>query len=54
MDKRVIFSNDRLSGLVARVPAYKSRGPEFDFQRDQIFWAVVGLEWGSLSLVSAT
>jgi hypothetical protein len=42
---------DRLCGLVVRVPGYKSRGPGFDSQRYQIFWEVVGLERGPLSLV---
>jgi hypothetical protein len=42
---------DRLCGLVDRVPGYRSRGPGFDFRRYQIFWEVVGLEWGPLSLV---
>jgi hypothetical protein len=28
---------DRLSGLVVRVPGYRSRGPGFDFRRYQIF-----------------
>jgi hypothetical protein len=45
---------DRLCGLVARVPGYRSRGPGFDSQRYQIFWEVVGLEWGPLSLVRIT
>jgi hypothetical protein len=42
---------DRLYGLVVRVPGYKSRGPEFDSRRYQIFWEVVGLGWGPLSLI---
>jgi hypothetical protein len=42
---------DRLCGLVVRVPGYRPRGPGFDFRHYQIFWEVVGLEWGSLSLV---
>jgi hypothetical protein len=41
---------DRLCGLVVRVPGYRSRGPEFDSQRYQIFLEVVGLERGPLSL----
>jgi hypothetical protein len=41
----------RLCGLV-RVPAYRSRGPGFDSRPYQIFWEVVGLERGPLSLVS--
>jgi hypothetical protein len=43
---------DRLCGLVVRVPGYRSRGPGFDFRRYQIFWEVVGLERGPLSIVS--
>jgi hypothetical protein len=43
--------NDRLCGLVVRVPGYRSRGPGFDSRRYQIFWEVVGLERGPLSLV---
>jgi hypothetical protein len=51
------FSNvvsywDRLCGLVVRVPGYGSRGPGFDSQRYQIFWEIVALERGPLSLVS--
>jgi hypothetical protein len=42
---------DHLCGLVVRVPGYRSRGPGFDPQRYQIFWEVVGLERGPLSLV---
>jgi hypothetical protein len=42
---------DRLCGLIVRVPGYKSRGPGFDSRHYQIFWEVVGLERGPLSLV---
>jgi hypothetical protein len=45
---------DRLCGLVVRVPAYRSRGPGFDSRRYQIFWEIVGLERGPLSLVGIT
>jgi hypothetical protein len=38
-------------GLVVRVPSYRSRGPGFDSRRYQIFWEVVSLERGPLSLV---
>jgi hypothetical protein len=38
-------------GLVVRVPGYKSRGRGFYSRRYQIFWEVVGLERGPLSLV---
>jgi hypothetical protein len=42
---------DRLYGLVVRVPCNRPRGPGFDSRRYQIFWEVVGLERGPLSLV---
>jgi hypothetical protein len=42
---------DRLCGLVVRVPGYRSRGQR-SIRRLQIFWQVVGLERGPLSLVS--
>ena len=45
----IIFS---LCGLVVRVSGYRYRGPGFDSRRYQIFWVVVGLERGPLSLVS--
>jgi hypothetical protein len=44
----------RLCGLVVRVPGYRSRGPEFDSRPYQIFWEVVSLKRGPLSLVSTT
>jgi hypothetical protein len=44
-------NQDRLYGLVVRVPGYRSRGPEFDSRRSQIFWEIMGLERGPLSLV---
>jgi hypothetical protein len=40
--------------LVLRVPGYESRGPGFDSRRYHIFWEVVGLERGPLSLVNIT
>jgi hypothetical protein len=53
---KVYFTNihqfvDRLYGLLVRVPGYRARGLEFDSRRYQIFWEVVGLEQGPLSLV---
>jgi hypothetical protein len=44
----------RLGGLVARVPGYRFRGPRSDSRRYQIFWEVVGVERGPLSLVRIT
>ena len=41
---------DRLCGLVVRVSGYRYRGLGFDSRRYQIFWVVVGLERGPLSL----
>jgi hypothetical protein len=43
--------SDRLCRLVVTVPGYRSRGPGFDSRRYQIFWEVMALEGGSLSLV---
>ena len=43
---------DHLCGLVVRVSGYRYSGPGFDPRRYQIFWVVVGLERGPLSLVS--
>jgi hypothetical protein len=51
---RLFWVEDRLRGLAVRVPGYRSRGPGFDFQRYKIFWEVVGLERGPLSLVRIT
>jgi hypothetical protein len=45
----VISANDRLHGLVVRLPGYRGRGPGFDSRRYQIFWVAVGLERGPLS-----
>jgi hypothetical protein len=50
----IFFIKDRLCGRVVRVPRYGSRGPGFDSWHYQIFWDVVGLEWGLVSLVSTT
>jgi hypothetical protein len=36
---------------LVRVPGYRSRDPGFVSRRYQIFWEVVGLERGPLSLV---
>ena len=45
---------DRLCGLVVRVSGYRNRDLGFDSRRYQIFWVVVGLERGPLSLVRST
>jgi hypothetical protein len=42
---------DRLCGLVVRVPGYRSRGPGFGSRSYQIFWEVVDLVRGPLSIV---
>jgi hypothetical protein len=50
--RRKWFLYYRICGLVVRVPGYRSRGPLFESRRYQIFWEVVVLERGPLSLVS--
>jgi hypothetical protein len=50
----VCYVCDRLCGLVVRVSGYRSRDPGFDSRRYQIFWEIVGLERGPISLVSTT
>ena len=47
----VLTTKDRLRGLVVRVSGYRYRGLGFDSRRYQIFWVVVGLKRGPLSLV---
>ena len=47
----LLFLVDRLCGLVVRVSGYRYRGLGFDSRRYQIFWVVVGLKRGPLSLV---
>jgi hypothetical protein len=49
-----LYVYTRLCGLVARVAGCRSRGPGFDSRCYQIFWKVVGLERGPLSLVRIT
>ena len=55
LEKAFIFylfnDSDRLCGLVVRVSGYRYRGLGFDSRCYQIFWVVVGLERGPLSLV---
>jgi hypothetical protein len=46
------LSTDRLCGLVVRVSGYRSTGPGLGSRCYQIFWEIVGLERGALSLVS--
>jgi hypothetical protein len=48
----VFIVGDHLCGLMVRFPGYRSRGPGSDSLRYQIFWEIVGLERGPLSLVS--
>jgi hypothetical protein len=48
----IIIAIDRLCGIVVRVPGYKSRGPGLMPLRYQIFWEIVDMERGPLSLVS--
>jgi hypothetical protein len=45
---------DRLCGLVARVPGYRSRDPGFDSRRYKIFLEIAGMERGPLSLERIT
>jgi hypothetical protein len=52
IDLREIDWRDHLSGLLVRVPDYRSRRPGLDARRYHIFWDVVGLQRGPLSLVS--
>jgi hypothetical protein len=52
--RTVVLNLDRLCGLVATVPGYRSRGSGFDSRRYQIVWEVVGLERGPISLVNIT
>jgi hypothetical protein len=54
LEDHAIIRGTASVGLVVRVPGYRSRGPGFDSQRYHIFWEVVGLERGPLSLVSTT
>jgi hypothetical protein len=48
----VFHGDDRLCGLVVWVPGYRCRDPWFDSRRYQVFWEVVLLERGPLSLLS--
>jgi hypothetical protein len=51
----ILFTkNDRLCGLVVGVPGYTSRGHGSISRRYQVFWEVVGLERGPLSVVRIT
>ena len=49
--RKLSQDEDRLCGLEVRVSGYRYRGLGFDSRRYQIFWVVVGLERGPLSLV---
>jgi hypothetical protein len=48
----MMCSVERLCGVVVKVPVCRHRGPGFDSRSYRIFWVVVGLERGPLSLVS--
>jgi hypothetical protein len=50
----VYYKYDHFCGLVARVPAYRSRGLGSTPSGYQIFWEVVSLERGPLSLLSTS
>jgi hypothetical protein len=45
---------DHICGLVVRVPGYRYKRFGFDSRYYQIFWELMGLEQGPLSLVSTT
>jgi hypothetical protein len=49
--ENMFYFVDRLCGLVVKVPGYRSRDPGFDSRLYKIFWEVVGLKRGPLSLV---
>jgi hypothetical protein len=51
--KQAASTHDRLCGLVAGAPGYRSRGPGSIPRLYQIFWDVVDLKRGPLNLVSA-
>jgi hypothetical protein len=51
----IVLKRDHVCGLVVRVPGYRSRDPEFDSRRYQIFWELVvwnGVHSASWALVS--
>jgi hypothetical protein len=54
MLKAVAYFTDRLCGLVVRVPWLHIQGPGFLSRLYQVFWEVVVLELGPLSLVSTS
>jgi hypothetical protein len=55
-EKKIIYGKfiKQATASVVRVPGYRSRGPGFDSRRYQIFWKIVGLERGPLSLMRIT
>jgi hypothetical protein len=50
----MVLESDHLCGLVVRAAGYRSRGNRFNSRHYHIFWELVGLEQGPLSLVSTT
>jgi hypothetical protein len=52
--KYYLETNDRLCGVVVRVPGYRSWGRGFDSRALQEKKYIMGLERGPLSLVSTT
>jgi hypothetical protein len=44
------FASLRLCDLVIKLPGYRSKGFGVDLRLNQVFWAVVCLEPGALSL----
>jgi hypothetical protein len=48
------YKDDRLFGLVVKNSWLQIQRSGFDSRRYQIFWEVLGLERGPLSLVSTT
>jgi hypothetical protein len=50
----MLHQRDCICGMVVKFPGYRCKSPGFDSRRYLIFWEVVGLERGPLSLMSTT